>query len=1733
MATEQDKLITVVEIVDKYSKELNKMREEFGKTSKQLLEVGKTSANSGDGLKKLFSSFITFKGVLLGAGIGIAINQIKNLGLFAIRAASDMSELENITKQVFEKNSQEIAKWADEIDQTVGRSIQQLQKYASTFGSMFKGAGFEENTFKEWSKDLTKLTADFSSFFNVADEQAFTAIKGVLTGEAEAMKQFGFILNETTMAEYALAQGIKTKWSALSESEKMQLRYNALMEKTKHIHGDAERTIDGYANQLKVAQGQMNNIATAIGNKLLPSAEKALHMFNGLLKVVEDFTKKKHLSDYSMPFLEEKEQISALYQEYEKLSKAPTRSTEDEERRLSILDQLKSKYPDILANISSEAAKYGEVKNALEDVIDALNRKVQLQMQADFQQEVQELIKEAQKSMKGSAEKVSKAKVEMLQQFGKYNLNLDKLNSQDMEKISSEIFKISDQQGQIQRVTAEMKNVLSKYADISKMSENELKEFAKSISSYVSLSSMAQLTMKTTAEKTKQEIETLSEDYVLQQKAIQDLAKYGINQDFVRDIMSEHSQKHGVALENLGIRVNDSINKVEGVIYDSQGKIISDTRDTGNSITIDDALNHMETQGVIRAVVGGAMTSFRRLANGMIEMSIDRSNAKSENSSGMRLESFTGVHKETKQITQKELAKILNLATKPNNIPKNNGGGSRGSGKGGGSKGGKTDKNKWEQQIDSLMKTLNDLQTPIDKFKDKIKDLVISINEFEIQKAKFSAEFGNGKMSDVISKEIDGLKKLQELSIEAKNEKETIEYKNQIKIKELLLEQMKLLEGAIEDIEKKNNVLKFSFRNATEDEKKKIDELNNIFKEYSINFKNNVNEKANYGMLSDIEALDKLEEIFNVELEIIEKLKKYENFVDVKKEKIKNDIEKVDAKYREDTNANYIKSDIFGYGYSEKLSSSINLIEQQRDAYLNSLLEYHKLLGAKGLSEEKREEINKEIEKLTNKIKKFVKNIDIEKTTQILAESMNNLDFGKALNENISKAIEEAVKKSNSSNSLNFSVVNDMSKTFTDMIESEKEKLGRVLNEEDIQSLRDKLIDEQIKIYDEKGEVEKAEILRKQQFVNQLENTANMLSKAGNIFSQLSQITGSSSMGGLGQLFSGGANVLSMFSKAGGLSGLKGLGNTFKTGGFMKGMSSAMPFIEAGLAAVNVFSSFRKSRKAAKQKAEQENEARRQQSNQKYAEGENKNKELVNAIKELTASLQEMALKLIQKISENTSDKNIKKQMNYYAKLLGFTTQNYEDIVLAQGHTTSTSKKKWYKGGGRTTHVHYQNLEKKFSEIFGDLWNGYEKDSESLQKFYDQYVSLFNVDKLRQWMGSHRLDKHNWKEIERNFLNFVNSVRQMEDYLLNLPKNGILESFEGINVSDVFEQRKEFEEQLKNIYKSTGRDPEQFRGEIIQKVNELIQGDKVLITAFDQARSRTIEQLSEGNKAIDGLAQGLESYFNNIKTNLSKVMYDGYFQNLEEQYSKRFENIANKLADFRLQGGKNIKKFAEENLSFEDLFLQLRSAENINNDMEEIILNLREQAKRAGLGEDIINSMFPNNKISEKVSKIETSLRTAMETALDTSSFNQFSMSLGDSIYESVKDSLVNAFTESSKFQQLMEKYFVNDEYNRLLEQAQTFEEAYKIIKNKQDEVENRLKSQGLGFRETDATTGEYLGGLSTQVDLAKSRLAQEAKSFNFTLNLENKGFLALNDFMDTLKKEMKEFMYKSVREEA
>jgi hypothetical protein len=222
-----------------------------------------------------------------GGGIGAAIGSTigKYIGGAAVVAAiahmtelaSSADETNNVLREVFGAEGEaQVHDWSATVAASMGRSKYAMEASAAGLGAMLEPMTGDARLAQEMSQQFAELAVNLGSFFNASDEEALAALKSGITGEAEPLKKFGVVMNDATLAEYAHTQGLTKKLTAMNNAEKTQLRYNYILSKTTKAQGDAIRTADGFANRQKALTDTIRDLATDIGKKLLPVANKML-----------------------------------------------------------------------------------------------------------------------------------------------------------------------------------------------------------------------------------------------------------------------------------------------------------------------------------------------------------------------------------------------------------------------------------------------------------------------------------------------------------------------------------------------------------------------------------------------------------------------------------------------------------------------------------------------------------------------------------------------------------------------------------------------------------------------------------------------------------------------------------------------------------------------------------------------------------------------------------------------------------------------------------------------------------------------------------------------------------------------------------------------------------------------------------------------------------------------------------------------------------------------------------------------------------------------------------------------------------------------------------------------------------------------------------------------------------------------------------------------------------------
>ncbi len=212
-----------------------------------------------------------------------AVKTIVNFGKQCIELGSDLQEVQNVVDVVFPAMSSQVDDFAKSAAATFGLSETMAKQYTGTFGAMAKAFGFSEQQAYDMSTALTGLAGDVASFYNITQDEAYTKLKSVFTGETETLKDLGVVMTQSALDAYALANGFGKTTSAMSEAEKVALRYSFVQNQLTAAAGDFSRTSGSWANQVRLLSLQFDSLKSTIGQGLIAALTPVLELINHLI----------------------------------------------------------------------------------------------------------------------------------------------------------------------------------------------------------------------------------------------------------------------------------------------------------------------------------------------------------------------------------------------------------------------------------------------------------------------------------------------------------------------------------------------------------------------------------------------------------------------------------------------------------------------------------------------------------------------------------------------------------------------------------------------------------------------------------------------------------------------------------------------------------------------------------------------------------------------------------------------------------------------------------------------------------------------------------------------------------------------------------------------------------------------------------------------------------------------------------------------------------------------------------------------------------------------------------------------------------------------------------------------------------------------------------------------------------------------------------------------------------
>jgi hypothetical protein len=180
----------------------------------------------------------------------------------------------------------EAQKYAEQVGELMGIDPGQFMRYQGVFNTIIAGFGVANDQAYLMSKNLTQLGYDLSSFFNISFEDAMLKLQSGISGELEPLRRLGYDLSVARLQQEALNLGIEKSVMNMTQAEKSQLRYYAIMTQVTVAQGDMARTLNAPANQLRVLQAQVTQCARALGNIFIPVLNAVLPYAIALAKVI-------------------------------------------------------------------------------------------------------------------------------------------------------------------------------------------------------------------------------------------------------------------------------------------------------------------------------------------------------------------------------------------------------------------------------------------------------------------------------------------------------------------------------------------------------------------------------------------------------------------------------------------------------------------------------------------------------------------------------------------------------------------------------------------------------------------------------------------------------------------------------------------------------------------------------------------------------------------------------------------------------------------------------------------------------------------------------------------------------------------------------------------------------------------------------------------------------------------------------------------------------------------------------------------------------------------------------------------------------------------------------------------------------------------------------------------------------------------------------------------------------
>ncbi len=274
-----------------FADEMQKVSNGFSAFPSRIQRLIRSTEQYNGTVRRATNSTSAWNKVANGLKFGTMIYGLSRLASMigtAITKSNEYQENLNLFTVAMGEYVQEAFDYGQAVSEVLGIDLSDWIRNQGVFNTLLTGFGDTAERAALMSKNLTQLGYDLSSFFNISVEDAMQKLQSGISGELEPLRRLGYDLSQTRLEAVALSLGIDKSVMSMTQAEKAELRYYAIMTQVTTAQGDLARTLESPANQLRILSAQFNMAARSIGNIFIPALNAILPYAIAVVEVIRE-----------------------------------------------------------------------------------------------------------------------------------------------------------------------------------------------------------------------------------------------------------------------------------------------------------------------------------------------------------------------------------------------------------------------------------------------------------------------------------------------------------------------------------------------------------------------------------------------------------------------------------------------------------------------------------------------------------------------------------------------------------------------------------------------------------------------------------------------------------------------------------------------------------------------------------------------------------------------------------------------------------------------------------------------------------------------------------------------------------------------------------------------------------------------------------------------------------------------------------------------------------------------------------------------------------------------------------------------------------------------------------------------------------------------------------------------------------------------------------------------------